>query len=158
MRVREITGSELTNQKINAFNAVVREAYDNPKLDSMDHFHEENVYFYVEHQEGIVAFGCYVRVDGIVIDGNLWPAPVHGRSLIAVLNQYRGRQLGKLLVTRMREYAEDRKWSQVGIHGKSATVGGSGQSLSHFYAKCGLQVDETIGEKMFVIKDELFVI
>lgn len=154
MQVKEVLGADLVDGQIDTFTAIVRQAYGNLKLDAGDHFSPDNVYFYLEYEGDTVAFGRYVKVEGIKIDGTPWQKPVFGRSLIAVLKQYRGKGFGKMIVLRMRAYAQSNHLSHIGIHGKDAQVNPpSTMSLSEFYENCGLQIDYQIGNKTFASKD-----
>ena len=154
MEVRSVTGANVTNDQASMFTSIIRQAYSKTTLNATDHYSPENVYFYLEFEGDTVAFGSYLKIEGIVIDDEVWPRPVHGRSMVAVLERYRGRSFGTMIVCHMNEYARSNDWSQVGIHGKRAYIGESKtKKLSEFYERCGLEVDRDIGDKLYVRRD-----
>lgn len=155
MKIEVLKGDKLTDDDINVFNSLIKEAFSKDEIDVRDHFGVDNVHFFMKTKGKVSAVGRYVKVDGILIDGQEWVSSVWGRSLIAVSPSFQGMGLGKTLVRHMVDYANQSHWSHVGIHGKNAHVSRDAHtSLSSFYKSCGLIIDEEIGAKFKIIENE----
>jgi len=93
-----------------------------------------------------VAVGRYRCITGIKIGDQPWEQPVWGLANVSTDPEHQGQGYGKQLVTGMIDFAQKRGLWPVGFHGKKTT-------LSEFYGKCGLEVDENIGLKMHYPKE-----
>jgi len=139
--VHIIEGSKISDKEIMAFNSAWKTAFekDIDILSSSD-LNARDIHFFLHDKNSLVAIGRYRFITGILIGNIPYSKDVWGRADIGVCGT-KGQGYGKKIISFMSDYALNNNMvSCIGFHGKKTT-------LSEFYRKCGLVVNETIGER-----------
>ena len=108
----------------------------------------EDLYFFLCDSETkqVVSVGRLRYITGITIGEIPWDKPIWGLASVSTDPKHQGQGYGKKLINEIVEYAKNKGLWIVGFHGKAT-------GLSDFYKKCGLEVDEKIGEKIIFPKN-----
>ncbi len=139
--IQIIEGANISEKDVMTFNSAWKITFEKD-IDILfsPNLHPKDIHFFLHDKNSLVAIGRYRFITGIMVGSIPYSKDVWGRADIGVCGT-KGQGYGKKIISLMSEYAlKNNMVSCIGFHGKKTT-------LSEFYRKCGLIVNESIGER-----------